>query len=253
MGSPLRRRDLILGMALSIVLGLTKPGYVPLVGFVLLAPVERFGSRARRAAWAGVCVATCLIATLLWALAIRPTYPPLTETALVAPSSPLRLLVEHPLVFGGLAMSQLRRAPALAAEYVGKLGWIDTRLPPPLLVAIFAVIAAAALTSGGSSSVWNTRRRLLLAGVLLANVAWILALLYVFFTSPGAPAIASVQGRYFVPLGPLAFLLLSNRRWHVDWDRWRPGLAAWSAGSLAAARVARRTLLRMRPASVEAS
>jgi hypothetical protein len=101
-------------------------------------------------------------------------------------------------------------------------------------VAGFAVVVLAAMTSGDGPSL-HLPQRLVLFAVLVASVLWIAALLYVVWTPYGAHVVVSLQGRYLIPLGPLAFLPLSNRRWRIDWDRHGSLLAAWAASFLCVA------------------
>ncbi|MFP4472055.1 MAG: hypothetical protein ACLFPE_15340, partial [Bacteroidales bacterium] len=39
--------------------------------------------------------------------------------------------------------------------------------------------------------------------------------MYCSWTEPGAPRITNLQGRYFIPLAPLALLLFQNRKLQV--------------------------------------
>ncbi len=137
--------------------------------------------------------------------------------------------------FAILAATQdLKAAPELAKQDIGKLAWLDTRLPAPLVDGVFLVIVLTALTCGCQAPALSGAQRLLLALVLFASVAWITILLYIMCLPYGSPVVVgTTQGRYFIPLGPLAFLLLANRRWCVDWNQKRPWLAAWACLSLA--------------------
>ncbi|MEP6993049.1 MAG: DUF2142 domain-containing protein [Acidobacteriota bacterium] len=227
------RRNFGLWLLLTAILGLTKPGYVLLSALAFLVPAEALGSRRRRNAWAALSIAACGATMAAWTLAIRDIYPPLSRGTPFAPARQLQSIAGHPLDFAGLLLAQLaREATALADQYIGKLGWIDTRLPPPLIAAILLGIVVAALTGGQGPAFLSTSQRRLLTCVLVASLVWIATLLYVIWTPYGSRAIGSLQGRYFIPLGPVAFLIFSNRRWRIDWERWRAQSAIWAALSL---------------------
>ena len=212
----------------AVLLGLTKPGYVFLTGLVLLAPVERFGSRWRKAAVALGTLGSSLAAAGAWSLAIRNIYPPFHSAGGLDPEKQLSILRSDPI--GALevfASFYFRAAPSLANQYVGKLGWIDTHLPRVFVVAFLASLLVVAATCGCEGPSVRRAQRLVLFGVLAASLLWMTALLYVVFTPPGAPYVGSTQGRYFLPLGPVAFLLLVNRRLCIGWSRRASLLIGW--------------------------
>jgi hypothetical protein len=75
----------------------------------------------------------------------------------------------------------------------------------------------------------------ILAAVVLGSVLLVAAPFYISVIPPG-PEGASAhhpQGRYLLPLGPAALLLLCNRRWALDWNARRQALAGWTALVLA--------------------
>ena len=222
---------------LSAVLGLTKPGYVLLPGLLLLLPGGRAGSRGRTIGVTALMLTSSIGAMLAWVHAIWRIYPQFSARVDIAPVPQLRGVLARPIGFAILAATQyLRAAPKLAKQYIGRLGWLDTPLPALLVGGVLLVIVLVALTCGCQTPVMRLRQRLLLGLVLFTSLAWITILLYAVFTPYGSREIVSeAQGRYFIPLGPLAFLLLYNRRWCIDWGQKRHWLVAWASLSLGGA------------------
>ena len=80
---------------------------------------------------------------------------------------------------------------------------MDVWLPLPYLCCA-AIVLLLAFLGGGA---FGLRRAWLLVVVVVAAAAGIFAAQYLTFTKPGAPDVAGVQGRYFLPLLAIAALL----------------------------------------------
>ncbi|MGE5277369.1 MAG: DUF2142 domain-containing protein [Acidobacteriota bacterium] len=218
-------------LLLSVLLALTKPGYLLLSGLVLLVPSHRFGSRTRWAAIVTLVAVSAVGGAAMWAAAVNSRGllgPPAAGPAASLRAAPaaflLRMLADH-----------LRRAPTLAAQFLGKLGWADVTIPVALLAAHGLVLLLTALTAGPTALRLRGRDRAILAAVVLGTVLIVAAPFYISVIPPG-PEGASAhhpQGRYLLPLGPAALLLLCNRRWALDWEARRRALAGWVALVLA--------------------
>jgi uncharacterized membrane protein len=221
---------------LSVLLGLAKPAYVLLPALVFLVPVRRFGSRARQYTLCVGLVSVCAGAMLGWTAIVWHVFLPEPGANAIDQA---RHVLESP--FGFIAVTirhYLNRFPALANQWVGKLGWLDTSLPVPLSLAVLLTVLVVALTGASRYFLMTVRRRIGITAVLVASALWLTALLYLFANPVGSSTIIGTQGRYFIPLGPLAFLLFYNQRWIVDWERRRIVLAIWAGTWLAGALVA---------------
>ncbi len=229
-------------LTLSAAAGLTKSGWL-LPALFFLVPAARFGSARRRGGFVGLMLGASAATMLAWSAAIWKIYPRFHPGGTLDPGRQLSGVLAHPLIFAGVTLSYyVRQAPVLANQYIGKLGWVDTRLPPVFVVAFFLLLLLVAATCGCRDPEMKRGQRLTLLLVLCACVAWITALLYVLFTPVGAAFIESTQGRYFIPLGPLAFLMLHNRRLCIPWEKRGVWIVGWGvlSGLVAAVCIARR-------------
>lgn len=92
-------------------------------------------------------------------------------------------------------------------QYIGVLGWLDTRLPRWLVIAELIVIAVVCLQ--------DTSRHLRLAqclnaiGIATVVSATVMVIIYVTWEPVGSGVI-HLQGRYFVPVGPLMVIAISG-------------------------------------------
>jgi len=76
---------------------------------------------------------------------------------------------------------------------------------------------------------------LIILAIVGGTVALILTSQFVTWTGSNAWKISALQGRYFIPIAPLVFLLLYNTRftWRLARERVHRLLIAFAAGSLA--------------------
>ncbi len=91
-----------------------------------------------------------------------------------------------------------------AVQFIGVLGWTDTRLPHAYVIfaALVLVLAFLAGTSGPARRPWAP-----CAAALFATAA-IFILQYLTWTWPGQPVVTGVLGRYFLPIAMVLALAL---------------------------------------------
>ena len=170
--------------ALSLLLGMCKPGYflIPLIAkrwLPMLASIVGF-----------------IIATLLAVNASTSSQE----------CFPTLVIAKDYVAHGALYAEQL----------VGRLGMLDVFLPRWLIRIEWIFLAVLAITAGESVP---RVQRLLAMFVVLATMGAISVGLYFAWTPSCASLIEGIQGRYFLPIVPLALIAISNPRWR--W--WRPG------------------------------
>lgn len=90
-------------------------------------------------------------------------------------------------------------------EFIGVLGWLDTALPNWFVHGAGVALAASLL--GVCASGPGPRPWLALVIAVLGSGA-VFGALYLTWTRPLAPLVDGVQGRYFIPLAPVAALSL---------------------------------------------
>jgi uncharacterized membrane protein len=91
---------------------------------------------------------------------------------------------------------------------VGRLGWMDVRIPSVLIAAELLVLLLATVCC---STAVQPVMRLMGALASLGGAAAIFISQYLVWTPVGSTALEGVQGRYFVPLIPLAITVMAGR------------------------------------------
>lgn len=95
---------------------------------------------------------------------------------------------------------------------VGVLGWLDTPLPDAIYVYAAILLGAAILADATIPNVAHWQDRSAFAAAAVGYVVATLLILWAAWTPEGARIIDGVQGRYFLPILPLAALAVGRGR-----------------------------------------
>jgi uncharacterized membrane protein len=198
-----RMRALLLGVTVLLAFG--KPPYAAVVFLALGIPPRFFGGTKRYLATMLAMALVFVVAQSAWALALRD------KTATWAPGADPRAqqtyVTDHPVDAAAFLVSDfVRRAPVFAHQAIGVLGWLDAPIPVPVAVFLGLTLVLVALGEPGSPPGFAGCRWL---GVLVfaGGTLTLHALNYVWWTPPGSPFVAGIQGRHLLPFVP--FLLTS--------------------------------------------
>ena len=228
--------------ALLTLIGLTKLPYALLLLVPLATGWPRFPVRlAVVALSAGLMLGwTAFNQATVMGVFSRPPYQagplwpgPPREFAAIDPAAQLQVLRADPTQAAGLVARTLAKETQLLRNLIGVLGWLNIEMPGwiyGLWTGVLALVMLALLTEAGPAP-WPALAGLL--GITLSAWAIMLAQ-YLGWTEVGAPVIAGIQGRYFLPLLPfLAVAVPCIRPLRL------PGLAAvpLAAGALGAVTV----------------
>ena len=185
------RRYTLVFLIAGFLLVLTKAVYFPL-------PFVVFIAARTRARWSLVCATTIvtIAAAAISLAAARSVYTPLRPDAAVDALGQMDYVIH---------------APRYAAHLIGRLGWLDTPIPPFFLL-LFAVLLLGAACTDGDSLVKITVAQRLYVLALISTVLLLVAISqYLLWTPFGAHDVEGIQGRYFLPVA-LLFLLLFYRQ-----------------------------------------
>jgi len=142
----------------------------------------------------------------------------------VQPAAQLHFVADQPVFFINTVFRSYAAAlPSTLAHFVGKFGWEKNYLPAGWLAGLW--LALGGLVSCEAYS-WQFRQR----GLALCSAGLFVALfsvtMYALWCPVGAAELSNLQGRYFVPIGPVLVLALSNG-WGLRAERFVVP-AAWS-------------------------
>lgn len=193
---------------LSALVSLTTvPCFLLAMAFFII-PAAKLGDR--KAYWlkaAAVLLPAVLIVlvTQLPQAAAPQGIPYITEETGSA-AAKLQYAAANPAAF---ALMLARAAIHTPRTYTGVLGWLDA----PLMIWVYIAYPLAlllALTLGSDVLRFTRFQRWFSLGLSLVVMLVIALMMYIAYTPLGSAEIMGVQGRYFLPLGLLPYLVLSN-------------------------------------------
>ena len=207
-----RRRSFAVLLLAAAVLCLCKPAYVPLAAIGFLVPAGRLPWGRRAPAF--------LLYTALVGLAFAAAMANarIAESPLlvgVDPQAQIRDALADPVRFLGIVARDylIEHGARYFGQMVGGLGWLDTKLPIAFLILYLGMMVAVGLADGGEIRMAVWQRGILLATVM-ATLVMLSASQYALWTPYGAGWVEGLQGRYFLPVAPVAAWLFL-----VPWRR----------------------------------
>jgi uncharacterized membrane protein len=206
-----RRSDLVLVTVSSVVLCSGKAVYVPLAFLVFLIPAFRFPIRRRRT----FLLLNCIISLAGAAVGIAGNRAVgiIRLDAAIDAGQQIRHALLHPFgFFEVLVNDYVAHGGWYLAQFVGQLGWLDTRLPMAFLLTYLSILMAMILVDASPRIDVRPWQRWLTASLTVCTMVFISASQYATWTPFGADSIEGVQGRYFIPLAPAAVWIFHRRK-----------------------------------------
>ncbi|MFL5318045.1 MAG: DUF2142 domain-containing protein [Myxococcaceae bacterium] len=202
----LSTRELVTLFALGVAIAISKQTYAVLALAFLLIPEGRLPSR--RTYWltfAGLGLAMFAISGM-WAASVAHLYDA-PKSLGIDVQEQTQFLKSHPgALVPMLARTLWSRWDFYLTSAVGGMGSLDCWLPTWALWTLIALLGAIALADGSRELTGSARIRLVAIGTFFIATCAIIAALYVAWTAVGAKVAEGVQGRYFLPIVPLALV-----------------------------------------------
>ncbi|NYB51525.1 MAG: DUF2142 domain-containing protein [Methanobacteriaceae archaeon] len=209
-------RDLLILLALLAMLVLSKVGYALLLILFFLIPSYKFANKK-------IMVSNFLVLTLpvvllagIWNYLFKNLYvsmPPAWQTASIP--GQLAFLSAHPLSFIPILGHTLMEKGGFLVSFVGIFGWNELPLPE-IVVALYLIALVVVAVADESPIKINSKQRLVAFITFFTMFFLIIIYEYVTFTPVGLDIIYGVQGRYFIPVAPLLFLLFYTKKKHIN-------------------------------------
>src|SRR5262249_50858296 len=149
----------------------------------------------------------------LWSLVVRGTYSPADLTVGIDPAHQVRAMLADPAEFLWVVLRTAKRSVFLAEGYLGFLGLFDVRLPAWTVAGGVILLVLVCAREFGIGSGITGRQALASAGVGALVTLTVLVAIHITWDKVGAKDV-SVQGRYFIPVGPLGGIALG---WLAGW------------------------------------
>lgn len=209
-----------MGILLSLLLGaMSKVVYMPLLLLTLLLPKQKFASRGACLWYKALAAIICLAGVLTMVASVNTGAAILTDSRGNAADSGAQLafIFAHPLTYLGYFFSTMwqsgvyywTEATRCTMAYVGGLNGMMSTLS--LWLILFTAVTDNDPDLGQGLN-WRQRTAMLI--IVLMTAGMVFTTMYLAFSAVGANDFSGVQGRYLIPVLPLAAMLLSPRGLH---------------------------------------
>jgi len=173
-----------------------------------------------------------VLITGIWNYLFKDLYvsmPPAWATASIP--GQIAFVTANPLNFLQIIGHTLVEKQFYLVSFVGLFGWTEVPLPD-LVVYIFLIVLIAVAVFDRKILQITIKQKLLAAFTFLAMFGMVIAYEYITFTPVGIDIIYGVQGRYFIPVAPLLFLIFYSNRDHITIRGHKINLKFWNYSNL---------------------
>ncbi|MBK8501991.1 MAG: DUF2142 domain-containing protein [Saprospiraceae bacterium] len=213
-------RDFLILASLAVLLASAKIVYTPLILLFVLIPLRRFRSVRN---FFGNLILLLLIGfgtAYLWSKSINGIYIPygIYNTAFrnnldlmtcANMYDQLAYMMNHPLyIFEVFTNSVVQTFDMYYQGYVGTFGWLDAKLPEWLVHLSYLMIFLVALFENPDKKYFSWWHKLILFLTIVSIVSALLLSQLLTWECVGSDLIKTIQGRYFIPVFPLLFMIL---------------------------------------------
>ncbi|MDI1297399.1 MAG: DUF2142 domain-containing protein [bacterium] len=198
------------------LLALAKGVYLPLMAAGLRWPQDRRDPRPWMILTAMACGAAAFVGWMHYSGGSQALYHIMSrktgESVMTAPlAAQLGVILHDPQAYVRILFASIvERSPVYALQIVGRFGWNAILLP--LIAYPLAAVMIGAGVLGGSGARFGIGQRLWWLAVAVGVALLIETAMYLTGTPLGADYVQGTQGRYFLPVLPLALLALMPDR-----------------------------------------
>ncbi len=191
-----------------LALSLAKMPYFLLIFLFLMIPANKFENNKKKITIFAFILSTSFIVAFLWIFIIKGLYIP--EKGISAYDQFLFIL-PRPLLFLQLIWNDLITNPLRYFKIVPGANWFSYPLPKWIYYATILLLLFLPLFDKNEIKI-NFKKKSIIIGNFLLIAGLIYLFEYLTWTHVGVNKIFGVQGRYFIPILPLLFLLFHSNK-----------------------------------------
>jgi len=207
---------------LTVLLAAAKLIYTPLIMLVFLIPKRKFPGVKTYYIRLIILFLVASGTALFWSVRMNSVYLPYSmynvefrDVATMTRGADMHAQA-HYIMTHGLHLwhvfvnSMIRTFDMYFQGCIGVFGWLDTQLPMWFIYVSYSVLFIVAVTDGRRFIKIKLNQRLVLFLVLTVIIGLILLSQHLTWDAVGCDTTYTIQGRYFIPVFPLLFILFYN-------------------------------------------
>lgn len=197
----------------AAALGLCKPTYAVLTMLAFIIPLARSEGGLKKWLQAALVPTAGFAAAGLWAMLIHDVYSPILWVEGVNPSAQTAYIIDEPLHYLAQIWSHYSASWHGYLELlVGRLGWVDTRLPGWFWSTFALLLLLFALIDGTPEFSLTLLQRTVSLCAAVIGIIVVTTAIYICCNPVRSAVIQGMQGRYLIPFLPAALLGFYNRK-----------------------------------------
>ncbi len=216
----LKNRDYLFLFLFAALIPHLKLVYLPLILMSLLLPTQRFnGARARVIVLALMAV-VCTLSTWWSMMVVDNQYIPYEAYSKDAgwvhlaegsdKNAQLAHIVKHPLAYGGVLVKSISESFNMWFKgYIGTFGWLEFGFPFWLCLLVWIALIFISLTDRDLKL--SCRNIFWIMGILVLMLISVITSQYAIWVPVGGSMVTNLQGRYFIPVFLLLWLVIPAR------------------------------------------
>ena len=220
--------DLYILFTVTLLLTLSKHAYVLIIVLYLLIPIEKIGSSKK---YYSMFVGLVLFNGIIlagWSLVVQRLYIPYESynnlfregqslVQGVFPDKQFEFIFSNFVWYLYIVVKTFwTQCDFIVNSFIGCLGWLDTPMPPVYLLSAKGMFLFFAIFERNEQVVIYLKDRFVLFLSFSGTIFLFSTLMYMSWTPVGQDLITGLQGRYFIPISWIFFLLWYNRKFHVS-------------------------------------
>ena len=202
------KKWIIFIICISVSISLIKPVYFLFLLYFLI-PKAKLYSPKNYYSIGFLIIILNLLAIFIWNALVKELFvPPLFED--FSPSDQLKFILHHPFNFLKTCVkSYWVFKPLLVRSHIGYLGWLDARLPDWLIASY--VLALLLVSLRINDHYLTISNKMTLLGIIILGMIGVGISQYISCSRTGDITIWGLQGRYYIPMASLFWLLWQNK------------------------------------------
>ncbi|MDE7422306.1 MAG: DUF2142 domain-containing protein [Lachnospiraceae bacterium] len=235
----IRGKEIALLTICSFFLAPSKLVYVPILFLVILIPMKKFKNKTCYLVTLGLVFSVMILTNVLMNKSMISWMSGTENTAMTEVKETTELMEEskieiqqnysfmwclhNPIQAIQIYLrSTIVNVPGYFVTLVGwALGWLEIHISM-VIVTIYALVLLISLFIGERDDIKiKISQRSVSVISVICVYGLVLTSMFFAWTPIGSPIIEGVQGRYFLPIVPLAFLILNNKKISINIEIWK--------------------------------
>lgn len=214
-------KDIYILFVILLLLALSKQVYLFLLFLIFLIPSEKFESRKKMITVTVFLFLSILLITGIWSFLVKDLYVPIVPQ--ISIMGQIFYILGDPLRFPYVIFNTfLLIGPSYQILFIGNF-ILDIPLPVWWIGIYLLTIIPVALLDKNQICI-TFKQKMISILIFMIVLILICAIVYVSWTPIGQNTIDGIQGRYFIPILPLIFLLFYKWDYFIDIQKRIPSI-----------------------------